>query len=231
MADDTPHKVVHVTGFGPFPGVPVNPTTSLAASLASHPDVASSSVVRTAIGGASDAIAALAAAHALVPGSDAAGDSAGEAEAAGAIETGTEVARRTTLLLHLGVAASATGVRLEQRAYNEASFRVPDQDGAQLSDEPIDEVMPTESWLETLLPLERIAALMSDAHPDVPIEVSTDAGRYLCNYLYYKSLRLAHGSSNLHSLFVHIPPLSVIAFEAQAEFLAALVDALVDAMP
>ncbi|RRT75292.1 hypothetical protein B296_00023127, partial [Ensete ventricosum] len=54
---------------------------------------------------------------------------------------------------------------------------------------------------------------------------SLDAGRFVCNYVYYHSLWLAeqHG---FDSLFVHVPPFETIHRESQMRFVACLLDVL-----
>jgi hypothetical protein len=66
-----------------------------------------------------------------------------------------------------------------------ASFRVPDEDGDVLTGELI--VKDGPSRLLTALPLDEIVAtLKRNGHERVG--TSEDAGRFLCNYLYYSSL-------------------------------------------
>jgi len=119
--------------------------------------------------------------------------------------------RRHFVAVHLGVYASATSptVRLETRAHNSADFRVPDADGRVLLREPITKEEKTgsralkflsknderasasalarELKLESGLPLERVARRLSD--PRWTVATTGDAGRYLCNFIYWHSLR------------------------------------------
>lgn len=50
------------------------------------------------------------------------------------------------------------------------------------------------------------------------VAVSQSAGRYLCNYIYFKSLQLCSKVPNWHALFVHVPPLEVIGHDAEMAF-------------
>lgn len=54
---------------------------------------------------------------------------------------------------------------------------------------------------------------------------SDDAGRFVCNYVYYHSLRFAeqHG---IKSLFVHVPLFLTIDEETQMQFVASLLEVL-----
>lgn len=54
---------------------------------------------------------------------------------------------------------------------------------------------------------------------------SNDAGLFVCNYVYYHSLRLAERRGS-RSLFVHVPPFSRIDEETQMNFVATLLEAI-----
>jgi len=111
---------------------------------------------------------------------------------------GTTTGRRI-LLLHLGVGRS-TGFRLESCAYNEATFRIPDQKGYQPNEEPIvsDPCHEVGQCYETSLDLEGLQRQMKRDFPGVATAISTDPGRYVCNYVYCKSLEvsLPHSTRN-----------------------------------
>ena len=55
------------------------------------------------------------------------------------------------------------------------------------------------------------------------------AGLFVCNYIYYNSMALARQKwqEGWHSLFVHVPPVSVIDAEDQLKFGLALVREIV----
>lgn len=59
--------------------------------------------------------------------------------------------------------------------------------------------------------------------------ISNDAGRFVCNYVYYHSLRFAEQHGN-KSLFVHVPLFSRINEETQMRFTASLLDAIASAL-
>lgn len=54
---------------------------------------------------------------------------------------------------------------------------------------------------------------------------SDDAGRFVCNYVYYHSLRYAEENS-IKSLFVHVPLFLTIDEETQMQFIASLLEVL-----
>lgn len=57
------------------------------------------------------------------------------------------------------------------------------------------------------------------------VTLSNDAGRFVCNFVYYHSLMFAEQRGH-KSLFVHIPPFSRVDEETQMEFVAALLEAI-----
>jgi pyroglutamyl-peptidase len=63
--------------------------------------------------------------------------------------------------------------------------------------------------------------------------VSDDAGRYLCNWIYWESLRAAAAAPNrnAHALFVHVPPFAAVPEETQRTFLNDLLAAVADFCP
>ena len=73
----------------------------------------------------------------------------------------------------------------------------------------------------------------------IETKISIDPGRYVCNYVYCNSLQRFnnnsvgnnHGDDNdcccTSSLFLHVPPFSVISEEKQLEYVVDLLDAIV----
>ena len=198
---------IHVTGFGPFNGVPSNPTSALVERLQRDAPsltgvvISSTSVVETSVDGVEASLR--------------------RSRERRDVECGE-------IFLHLGVHGSATGFNLEANAFNEASFRVPDERGAQPWKEAIN---PSDGPISTCLvcPI-NIDALVSTMRQCGYSGVvrSEDAGRFLCNYIYYASQRRcrAEGGS---ALFVHVPPFTVLSEAAQYKQLLALIAALASA--
>lgn len=88
------------------------------------------------------------------------------------------------MILHLGLSALAQGFKLEQIGYNVADFRIPDERGWVARDEVIAAGGPEE--LATRVPVDEL--LQELRLLDDRAAVSTDPGRYICNYVYFKSL-------------------------------------------
>ena len=167
-----------LTYFGPFPGVPVNPTVALAegsvqALNTARPDLrvvacelpvsynGSSTALRTAL-------------------QDVQPDA----------------------LISLGVAVGRDVVSLEQVAINLDSAGIEDNDGDQRCDEPI---APggQEAYFSSLpvrASFERLRAVGE------PVEISYTAGTYVCNHVFYEGQRISRELGlSIPAGFVHVP--------------------------
>lgn len=58
------------------------------------------------------------------------------------------------------------------------------------------------------------------------VEVSDDAGRFVCNYIYYQSLNFCKNVSGTQSVFIHIPSHQTISIQEQIKFVKELLDEL-----
>jgi pyroglutamyl-peptidase len=159
-----------------------------------------------------------------------------------------------TILLHLGVHSGSQQYRLESCAYNEASFSLPDEAGYQPWNLRIVHNSTLGTPLPTLLDLPDIVHQLNNNHrPEqqqlerqVPAIVSTDPGRFVCNYTYCYSLDKFQCSSNrsigsvcdnnndkgavvvpnVRCLFLHVPPFSVASEAEQLRFIVDLMKTL-----
>jgi pyroglutamyl-peptidase len=173
------------------------------------------------------------------------------------------VACTTTVLLHLGVDYNSSQFKLEQCAYNDATFRVPDERGYQPHCECIildgnienkcSEVDASSSahrypsWgkcLRTTLDLQSLRDELQQCTNE-HVTISTDPGRFVCNYTYYLSLDRCHSMNSernsisddnnqremgeggwannetlaYHALFLHVPPFEAISEDIQLNFI------------
>eukprot|EP00798_Chlamydomonas_sp_ICE-L_P006872 gene6872-30846_t len=129
------------------------------------------------------------------------------------------------VLLHLGVESHRKCFGLETRAVNTGNFRCPDERGWSAESHCIDPSLPLEHSLDTELEIPAIASALQSC--GFLVEPSDDAGRFICNWLYYRSLSLTKGvTGRFHSLFVHVPPFSTLDEMLQQRFLHALMDCL-----
>ncbi|KDO82373.1 hypothetical protein CISIN_1g030286mg [Citrus sinensis] len=126
--------------------------------------------------------------------------------------------------IHVGVNSGSSKFALERRAVNEATFLCPDQLGWQPQQIPVVlEDGGISRSRQTSLSTEAILKFLKKKGFDVVI--SDDAGRFVCNYVYYHSLRFAEQKGH-KSLFVHVPLFSTIDEDTQMQFVATLFEAV-----
>jgi pyroglutamyl-peptidase len=215
-----------VTGFGPFFGVSINPTMILVQRLEKELDTLASTM-------GIDVIKAL------------------------ILETSAEAVRKElddihqeicsdpnlagchVVFLHLGVNYMGKKFQLENSAYNDATFRVPDERGYQPHGICILEgstcskstkskgVHQFGKSLRTTLRLKEVCSMLEMESNAQPVFISNDPGRFVCNYTYCMSLDKCLSSAEnsqsdnetkYHSLFVHVPPFRVIPEDNQYVF-------------
>uniref|UniRef100_A0A0E0QBU0 Pyrrolidone-carboxylate peptidase n=2 Tax=Oryza rufipogon TaxID=4529 RepID=A0A0E0QBU0_ORYRU len=179
---------VHVTGFKKFHGVAENPTEKIVGNLKSFVEkkglpknlvLGSCTVLETAGQGALGTL------YKVLESAIAERENGSSAQGQ----------------IHFGVNSGATRFALENQAVNEATFRCPDELGWKPQRVPI---VPSDGAIsrtrETTLPVNELTKSLRKTGYDVM--PSDDAGRFVCNYVYYHSLRFAeqHG---IKSLFMH----------------------------
>lgn len=125
---------------------------------------------------------------------------------------------RPELLVLLGEAAGSKAIRLEQSAWNELDFRIPDVAGRQPQGRSITPGGPPER--RSPLPLAALLKHLIDlGHP---VTLSSDPGRYLCNQLYYL------GAAALPAtLFIHLPLAEALPSQAAAAAVAEALEFLI----
>ncbi|MBX9470490.1 pyroglutamyl-peptidase I [Microcella sp.] len=172
-------STVLVTGFEPFDGAAHNPSGDIARRLAElgHPDCQLVGEV-------------LPVSFAHAPGLLAA-----------AID-----AHRPDVVIMLGLAENRRAITPERVAINLADARIPDNDGDQPTDAPLEPHGPAARF--ALLPIKHIALAIADA--GIPAEVSLSAGSYVCNAVMYAALGIAEqregsGGTPMRAGFIHVP--------------------------
>ncbi|KAM3219325.1 pyrrolidone-carboxylate peptidase [Capsicum chacoense] len=215
MGSEGPSPVtVHVTGFGKFHGVSDNPT-------------------ETIVGNLTDYMKKRGMPKGLILGSCSILDSAGQGAIVPLYQTLQAALRggdsessnsRRVIWVHFGVKSDATMFAIENQAVNEATFCCPDEMGWQPQKLPI---VPADGAIsrkrETSLPVEEMTKVLAEMGYEVM--TSHDADRFVCNYVYYHSLRFAE-QNDLRSLFVHVPLFLTIDEETQMQFAASLLELL-----
>ncbi|KAJ7977827.1 Pyrrolidone-carboxylate peptidase [Quillaja saponaria] len=205
---------IHVTGFKKFHGVSENPTEIIVNNLKEY-------------------LKKKGLPKGLILGSCSILETAGQGAAAPLYKTlqsaisgkGSESSNSNRIIwIHFGVNSGATRFAVEQQAVNEATFRCPDEMGWKPQKVPI---IPADGGIsrvrETSLPVEEITKALTKKGFEVM--TSDDAGRFVCNYVYYHSLRFAE-QNGIKSLFVHVPLFLTIDEETQMQFAASLLEIL-----
>jgi len=205
---------VHITGFKKFHGVSENPTETIVRNLTEYIQkkglpkglvIGSCTILETAGQGA------------LVPLYQ-------TLQSAVTAKESESSSSNRVICLHFGVNSGAARFAIERQAVNEATFRCPDEMGWKPQKVPI---VPSDGAIsrtrETTLPVEEITKALAKKGYDVM--TSDDAGRFVCNYVYYHSLRFAE-QNGIKSLFVHVPLFFTIDEEIQMQFAASLLEVL-----
>jgi len=166
-----------ITGFGPFPGAPYNPTPALVVRLLRLRRPAFADVKRIS--------------H-IFPVSYRAVDT----------ELPMLLARhRPGALLMFGLAARTRWLRIETRARNAVTTLWPDADHVKLRTASITPGADARSFGPHTAKLLRVACATG-----IDARASRDAGRYLCNYLSWRAIEATDRTNGPRlAAFVHVP--------------------------
>lgn len=177
-----------LTGFGPFPGIPENASSMLVSEMAARLAPRRSELTLETI---------------FLPT---------EWKSAPALLQSAMKSFAPDIALHFGVASEATGFRIETMAENFRA-RMADAAGHIPRRRQISAIHP--SHLLSTFPADAIRARLEDL--GIRVELSTDAGRYLCNATLFRSLSLAARAKGAAMTgFVHIPAALAPGEQAQA---------------
>jgi len=168
---------VLLVGFGPFPGAPFNPSADLVKSLARRRRPALDDVVCTT--------------HVL-------------ATSYTAVDRDLPklFAQKPDVILMFGLAGRRRQLCIETRARNALSLLFPDANGRRPERGVIERGGP--SALRPAIPFARLLGAARSG--GFPVRLSRDAGRYLCNYAYWRALERVRQRRPLVQ-FVHMPPI------------------------
>jgi pyroglutamyl-peptidase len=167
-----------LTGFGPFPGAPFNPTGPLVTQLARHRNGGRRHARRIA--------------HVFAT-----------SYAAVDRELPELLAReRPDLLIMFGLAPRSRHIRIETRARNALTGTVVDASGHLPA---LRMIAPGgQATLSLRVPAHRLVAAVRRA--GIPVALSRDAGAYLCNYLCWRAGEaVARDGFACQVAFVHVP--------------------------
>jgi pyroglutamyl-peptidase len=188
-------RLILLTAFGPFPGVERNPSREVAAALEREPPPGVRILFREL------PVTFLGAPPAI---------DAFLAE---------HKRERPAALVGIGVQRRAT-FRLERRARGRYDSERPDNDGLA----PVQLGLDVGAELSTRVDLERLAEGLRRAGAPA-VEISTDAGGYVCERTYHQLL-LRGEELDLPTLFLHIPPATAMEPAEQVPFVRAMLELL-----
>ncbi len=111
---------------------------------------------------------------------------------------------RPEAVVSLGEASGQMGLSVERIAVNLMDYRIPDNAGEKVMDEPIVPAGPAAYFCT--LPVRAMYDAIRAA--GVPAELSLSAGAYLCNQVLYTLLNhIAVNGLNIRAGFIHLPTL------------------------
>lgn len=166
-----------LTGFGPFPGAPFNPTEPLVRELARKrfPGLANIRLLAHIFKVSYDAV---------------------DRELPALIAK-----EKPDALIMFGLAARTRHVRIETRARNALTRALPDAEGNLPLTGTIVPGGPVALALRT--PAQRLLVALRSA--GLPVKISHDAGHYLCNYLCWRAAKSARKGTPQITSFIHVP--------------------------
>lgn len=167
-----------ITGFGPFPGQPHNPSAPLVRGLRQ--------IFARAQSGFDIRAVVLKTEY-----------------QAGLKKLNTEMrSYKPDIVICFGVAAGETGFRLEQQAQNRCSITHADASGHKPDEATI--LTGGQASHPSTLPLDKINNALVQS--EIPCLLSDDAGDYLCNYIFYHLMaQTVSDNRPVRAGFIHIP--------------------------
>jgi len=186
-----------ITGFEPFEGVPINPTQEIAEYFKENPEY----------GGATlDAL--------VFPVVLNAWDNV-----RGLLENDYRA------MMHFGADPMNDHIRVERVGLNLDDFRIPDNEGLQVEDQPVR--TDGEIAYFATLPVKKIVAALTEA--EIPAKQSFSAGAYLCNHVMYESLyHVNNRDLDTLSGFVHMPLQKVLDLDKQIDAVKIMLDVIIE---
>jgi pyroglutamyl-peptidase len=127
--------------------------------------------------------------------------------------------RSPDVVLCFGLAETRTAISIERFAHNLDEASTVDNESAAGSGAEIEPSGPVAC--RTRLPVEEIVAALEAE--EIPVQISRDAGGYLCNHVFYVLMR-ALEPGQLGG-FVHVPPLEVVPLEQLTRAARVIVEA------
>lgn len=107
------------------------------------------------------------------------------------------------VIILCGEAGGREKIALEEKAVNMMDAKIPDNDGVIMTKQKIyDSIDELSSNIDCL----DIASKVNEKIGKDAVYVSSDAGKYLCNMIYYHTLSIVYGNTfSTKVVFVHLP--------------------------
>ena len=108
---------------------------------------------------------------------------------------------RPAIVLALVLAAGRAGVTPERVAINVDDARIADNAGRRRTDTPVVAGGPVAYW--STLPAKAIVAALAEA--GIPGSVSSTAGTFVCNHVFYALVHALRDTPGIRAGFIHLP--------------------------
>ena len=131
-----------------------------------------------------------------------------------------QVGGDSPLILHLGVHQGRKGFGIECQAVNLLDSWSVDAYGNACTDIILDDSQDKEHTHQTKIDVDDLVSKLKGK--GFECSRSEDAGKYLCNYVYYQSMRRCV-DKDARVLFVHVPGLDDCDIETMKSFVAELI--------
>ena len=143
-------------------------------------------------------------------------DEMGSREISDRIERGEKL----DVVLHLGFSENANEILLERYARNNYQMKIKDNSGRLLSS---GRISPGKDILETKVPRNFIENYLGEFSR---IRWNEDAGGFVCNETYFRSLLASSEMLQSDVLFIHLPSEEILPLEEQYEIIISICKSL-----
>ncbi|CAD8149492.1 unnamed protein product [Paramecium pentaurelia] len=131
----------------------------------------------------------------------------------------SQINNKNAINIHLGLFDELQNFQLEMCAYNKLDYQLSDFNGCKIRRAKIDQEIDMDEQIKSSLNISQIIFQLQQL--GYQVNKSYDPGRFLCNYLYYQSLK-----QNPKTIFLHVPLYETIKQEKQLQFLIDLIQTL-----
>ncbi|CAD8155164.1 unnamed protein product [Paramecium octaurelia] len=131
----------------------------------------------------------------------------------------SQIDNKNAINVHIGLFNELQNFQLEMCAYNKLDYELSDFNGCKIRRVKIDQEIDMDEQIKSSLNITQIISQLQQL--GYQVNKSYNPGRFLCNYLYYQSLK-----QNPQTIFIHVPQYQTISEEQQMKFLLDLIQIL-----